>query len=596
MNNGPEALDQSLVTSPSESPKFVGGVSGSSRLSRERERFSSVLPPGVNLLDFVTIVNEREGGLLEANVPIALIYTEDVPYDQDHVRELADSIRREAASGTSTGQLSPILLGEIPTFPHFPIIDGFHRTPAMKLLGREEVFATIRPNSTWEEVVDLRILAATTHRAVRFSRLIEWVEESWHFSPWADRLKPAQAFALRTSKTMTGRYLGLEVEEADEIREWVERKCEQWHISPASIHNYLSTAAIADPDLVKAARERRRGDILDALTPQHLSAVAKILPNNYDLQKEVAGVAKKHALTVPRARAVAVSIAKAKTVEEAREIIETGNWEKIAPLYQPSTLREHRRLGRGEGEDEQSISQEILELVLEEEMEIARLTIENAILAGRYSPGGDEPSGVVIPAEVSEISSPTLAEVGYTESGGLPEDQIEPIIMEMYNSEPQVRRHLSYRFNLSPEDAEDIFQQAIANSYAYLKKGTFAYEGEKSSQAFIMRAAHNAAVSRHRKVSKIDIADKTPEDLANVLQGIEQDREDPKYRELIKRALPHLSADDRRLLVLRAFFDLNENDIARIIGEASDGAIRARSHRAVERISKLIEDGKIEKP
>lgn len=573
-----------------------------------RERFGSVLSPGVRLLDLVTIVNEREGGLLEANVPISLIYREDVPYDHAHVRELADSIRREAASGKNTGQLSPILLGEIPTFPHFPIIDGFHRTPAMELLGHEEVFATIRPDSTWEEVVDLRILAATTHRAVRFSRLIEWVEESWHFSPWVDRLKPAQAFTLKVSKTMTGRYLGLETEEADEIRRWVERKCEQWHISPASIHNYLSTAAIADPELVKAARERRRGDRLDVLTPQHLSAVARILPHRYDMQREVAEVAKKHALTVPRARAVAASIAKAETVEEAREIIATGNWEKIAPLYQPRTLREHRRLGRGEQETGQALNQEVLELILEEEMEIARLTIENAILAGRYSPGGDGDGRNIIPAEVSEISPemddpefadpniPTFAEIGFTESGGLPEEQIESIIREMYDAELRVRRHLFYRFNLSPEDAEDIFQQAITNSYAYLKKGTFVYESEKSSHAFIMRAAHNVGVSRYRKVSKMNIAYTTIDDLANVLPEIEQDREDPRYRELIKRALPHLVADDRRLLVLRAFFDLNENDVARIIGEASDGAIRVRSHRAVERISKLIEDGKIEKP
>src|SRR3989344_4490382 len=159
----------------------------------------------------VTIVNKREGGLVEAYVPISLIYTQDVPVDASHVQELADSIAKEAKSrpGLRTGQLSPVLLAEVEEFDQLPIIDGFHRVPALKLLGSQEVYATIRPESSWEEIVDLRILAATTHRAVRFSRLVEWIEEAWQYSPWSEKIKAAQAFQLRFIKTMTGTRIGL---------------------------------------------------------------------------------------------------------------------------------------------------------------------------------------------------------------------------------------------------------------------------------------------------------------------------------------------------------------------------------------------------
>lgn len=286
------------------------------------ERTPATLTPR----DQIRIVYQREKGLVEAYVPTQLVYREDVPVDKSHVLDLVERITEEARLNATSGQLSPVLVGELPGFPQFPIIDGFHRVAALTELQRAEIYATVRTCQTWEEVWDRRIGAATSHRAVRFARLIEWVDQAWRFSPWADRLKVTQAFQLRFAQGMTGSRLGLTVVEAIEIREWVDKKGRQWGISPAYIHQQLTTAQVADPALVKEARERKSGHILDAITPHHLSAIARTLPLRFELQRLVAEVAKREALTVDMSRAVAEAIRGAKNISEANHIINSRRW------------------------------------------------------------------------------------------------------------------------------------------------------------------------------------------------------------------------------------------------------------------------------
>src|SRR3989344_2940074 len=129
----------------------------------------------------------REGGLVDANVPLNLIDLIEVPVDEDHVATLADSMLDERKVRGGTGQNHAISVAQIIGEPQFPIMDGFHRATGRNDHGLPDVYATIRLNSTWEEVYDRRILAASTHRAVRFARVIEWVEEVWRISPWAEQ-------------------------------------------------------------------------------------------------------------------------------------------------------------------------------------------------------------------------------------------------------------------------------------------------------------------------------------------------------------------------------------------------------------------------
>jgi hypothetical protein len=282
-----------------------------------------------NPLDKVRITGHREGGLIEAYVPFSLIYSEDVPVEESHVEDLTFSMREEKKKNGSTGQLSAILLGQLSEFSKFPIIDGFHRTRSLRDQGLMEIFSTIRPDCTWEEITDLRILAAaTSHKTIKFARVVDWVDEAWRFTSWKDRIKVSQAFVLRSQKNTTGKNMGLEQEEVKEIRDWVDRKCKQWHISPAYIYQHLHIAETIDPKLVKEARERSSGHRLDDLTPLHLAALAKFIPDKFDLQNLVAKQIKNDMLTVEQTKVLVSEVANAENFQSASAIIAKGGWSK----------------------------------------------------------------------------------------------------------------------------------------------------------------------------------------------------------------------------------------------------------------------------
>jgi hypothetical protein len=336
------------------------------------------------LMSKVDLYNERDGGLIEGMVPAELIRYDDVPVEENHVRELADSMAGEMSKGTIGGQLSPVLLGEVPGSDKFYIIDGFHRAAANVLLGNDRMFCTIRPNTSEEEILDLRILTANTHTSVSFARIYEWVSDAWGKSPWSDKINASQAFSLAGNAKVavkSGRNLGLTPEEATEIREWAADKCEKWHVSIGNVYTVMSTAQVADPDLVKRARPRRSGHELPTLTPQHLSVIAKANPYNYAKQRLLADVATSQNLTVDEVKKVVDHLGEIIDIEDVQLTIEHTDWKNLlkkpdrkkkAP---PTTSSENFILPETRGFRRELLLSEI---------RIAKLAIENSVLRGDY--------------------------------------------------------------------------------------------------------------------------------------------------------------------------------------------------------------------
>lgn len=295
------------------------------------------IAPKPRLLDMVDVVGEREGGLVECYVPVELICMEDVPVNEEHVEQLSSSIKEEAVRAESgTGQLSPVLLGEIEGEDQLRIIDGFHRCSALNKAGVPMVYATIR-QSTWDEVIDLRILTARTHKTVQFARIVEWVNDSWDRTPWSAKLNVTQAFVLYRTLS-SGRQLGISSDEAQGVQEWVELKCQQWKVSAASIYNHLSVASVADPQLVAEARSGNK-DIYDYITPGHLKVIAKGLPLRFDVQRFVAATAKSRNLKIPETRSLANKLAACEDLAAAQEMVRTIDWATIQPEYSPRQTR-----------------------------------------------------------------------------------------------------------------------------------------------------------------------------------------------------------------------------------------------------------------
>ncbi len=288
----------------------------------------------------IDIIGEREGGLVECFIDIDLINTEDVAVNRPHVKALADSITDERQRNhTESGQLTPILLGLVDGEEKLSIIDGFHRTAALKEAGDSTVYATIRP-STREDVIDLRILTARTHKAVQFARVVEWVTESWDRTEWSKQISSVQAFMLY--QTGSGRNLGVR-DSVPEIRSWVQHKCEQWQMPATSIRSILSTAVVADPTLVQEARQQNNGRALDYITPSHLTVIALGLPNKFDIQRFVADKSKKHNLRVPQTRFLVSVLGEAENLEDAERAIRSLDLSSL-----PSMLAQKEKSNTGE--------------------------------------------------------------------------------------------------------------------------------------------------------------------------------------------------------------------------------------------------------
>jgi len=524
------------------------------------------------------------GGLVEAYVPISMIYTQDVPVDITHVKELAESIEEEQRlrPESRTGQLSPILLGQIEDFGQFAIIDGFHRVPALKHVGNIEVFSTIRPKCTWEEIVDLRILAATTHRAVRFSRLIEWIEEAWQYSPWNEKIKASQAFQLKFIKAMTGSRIGVTPEEVEAIKGWVDKKCQSWHVSAALVYQNLSIARTADPDLVKEARERRSGHKLEAITPMHLSVISKALPYKYEMQKLVAQAAKDNSLTVPKTRSLAVHVSNIDDVEEVIRVINSGKWLSLEPVYSPRKQRELKKFRK-----EDHNYQELIEKFFEDEMEIARLSIENAVLTGRYVPQNTAKESEVstnLDKPDNKVSADPPEEFQSSPVSQLTSEEQEFVFQRIEDIRQSLISYLFNQFGVKPQNGEDIVQDAILKIVNYSNKGKLGreYLDPKRLKGLMVRAVGFTRVDWLRKeggrkgqtpypyqtpIGEIEVSSKDYGKLGYEDDGFEEvEDQKEEYLQEVKFALPDLTQQQRRIVVLRVFFDLDAFKVGQILG------------------------------
>jgi excisionase family DNA binding protein len=288
----------------------------------------------------VEIIGERGGGLIECNVPLSLICTEDVPVNYEHVQRLAASIREESdKTQDGTGQLSPILLGEVNNEGLLYIIDGFHRCAALKEAEVDVAHATIR-QSTWDDVIDLRILTARTHKTVQFARIVDWVNDSWARTPWSGKLSAAQAFYLY--RHPDSRWRDIAPKDVEGIMDWVEVKSTLWKASASTIQSHLSVAGVADPELVKEARNSPRGDRMTRITPGHLKVIAKGLPLRFDIQRLVANTAVQQNLTIPETRSLVGMVADCRDREEGVKLIGEINWS--APVQREYSESQQRQL------------------------------------------------------------------------------------------------------------------------------------------------------------------------------------------------------------------------------------------------------------
>ncbi len=116
------------------------------------------------------------------HVPLLSIDDEGKVYDEEHVQELSESFAKR-------GQIERLSLSPYITDKEeirYRIINGFHRRAGLLAIGRADAKAVLVLGCSEEELFDLRV-GATTHEAVKYPRMVMWINESFQLSEWAKR-------------------------------------------------------------------------------------------------------------------------------------------------------------------------------------------------------------------------------------------------------------------------------------------------------------------------------------------------------------------------------------------------------------------------
>ena len=221
----------------------------------------------------------------------------EVAVDPVHVRELADSIK-------VSGPISPVMVRQESN----ELIDGFHRVAAMRELGFPNVECIITPCDD-EVFWDLRIMSASLHKSITFSRAVDWVEECFNLSPLQHSYKSAFSLFNDVARGHGNR----------DAKVWVENKCQKWGLAPGTIRQWLYTKQSLDPSLVEEARNSSTNE--GSLPFSHYYRVAETLPNKPDLQKRVIDKAKEEQLSGEQTRQVARAVAQAPDADIAQGIL-----------------------------------------------------------------------------------------------------------------------------------------------------------------------------------------------------------------------------------------------------------------------------------
>lgn len=311
----------------------------------ERESGIEVLGQELPSIDWLIshgaeVIGEREGGLIDCWVPTDLVDNEEVPVKEDHVVSIMGDMNRIAKKYGGTGQLSPIVLGLAEGEEKLRIIDGFHRSAALKMRGDDQIYATVKLTDL-DTLYDERIFNAIDHSHVKFSRVIQWVRESWQISGLADDLTVEQAILLFRFQS-SGKKLQLTEEQVERAKAWVSNKETQWGIKAMTIHDDLKIAEQVHPSLVHSTREKKRGDILEAPTKAILQAFSKIIPKQFDLQLFIMDIAKQQNLVGPKVKHLC-SLLNGKSLDEAASATSVIDWDTFEGQFSDTKNRSLRR-------------------------------------------------------------------------------------------------------------------------------------------------------------------------------------------------------------------------------------------------------------
>ncbi|MDQ3072380.1 MAG: sigma-70 family RNA polymerase sigma factor [Bacteroidota bacterium] len=143
--------------------------------------------------------------------------------------------------------------------------------------------------------------------------------------------------------------------------------------------------------------------------------------------------------------------------------------------------------------------------------------------------------------------------------------------------------------------AEDIFQDTFVKIIDTLKKGNYHEKGKFLQWALCI--ARNLVMDHFRKSKKVPlIVDSDGNDVLDYVCGTEENREDQIIRDQteskVRQLIQHLPEEQREVLILRHYADMNFKEIAQLTGVSINTAL-GRMRYALSNMRKLIEKHQI---
>ena len=157
-------------------------------------------------------------------------------------------------------------------------------------------------------------------------------------------------------------------------------------------------------------------------------------------------------------------------------------------------------------------------------------------------------------------------------------EALEPLVRE-YQAQAM---GAAYLITGSRDEAEDVVQTAFIRAYEHISQ----FDSARGFKPWFMRIVINTAINQLPKQNNASIDDISTEfylSAANTiwdsLTEIERQIEENQLRETIISALDKLPGEQRAVVVMRYYLDMEDDEIAQILKRPS-GTIKWRLHNA----------------
>lgn len=140
-------------------------------------------------------------------------------------------------------------------------------------------------------------------------------------------------------------------------------------------------------------------------------------------------------------------------------------------------------------------------------------------------------------------------------------------------------------FNTENEKiAQDICQESFVKAWKSMKNFK-TNDKNWSIQAYLFKIARNLIIDASRKKKEVSI-DKYEylKSSENLYENLERKQD----LEKIRFALKKLSEEEKQIIILRYFEDMDTKEIAKIVN-IKDGALRVRIHRVLAKLKDIVE-------